>query len=102
MIALSIATTDPDDRCGTEPREPEAVARLRPLLAAVAVMDLDDKVAWAALLRVAWQTTTDLAAQGELPRHLTVDPDDPPVLATRTIAAAWKHATGTPRTRPRG
>jgi hypothetical protein len=76
--------------------EPDGVDRLRPLLAAAAMTDLDDHEVWAAILGVGRRVTLELVADGELPTHLTVSHDDAPVLAARTLAAAWRHVTDTP------
>ena len=96
-----MGSTDRGHRLGQPATEPSPITRLRPLLAAAASTDLDDHVTWAALRMLAHEVTVDLAAHGQLPRHLTVARDDAPVVATRTIAAAWKHVTGTPQRRAR-
>ena len=96
MIAVSIHRTDPDLGEAAVYAGPDGADRLRPLLAAAATTDLDDHEAWTAILRSAHQVTAELLAHGGLPAHLTVCQDDTPVLATRMIAAAWKHVTGSP------
>ena len=97
MNTVTIQRTDQDlteDEGST--RAHDAMVRLRPLLAAAASTDLHDHEAWTAILSVAHLVTADLRENGALPAHLTVAEDDVPVLAARTIAAAWKHATRTP------
>jgi hypothetical protein len=61
------------------------------LLHEVASTSLDDEVGWASVRRRAGVHTARLAADGRLPQHLVVGPDDQPVLVNRTIAAAWRH-----------
>ncbi|MCC5948533.1 MAG: hypothetical protein JJT89_08770 [Nitriliruptoraceae bacterium] len=78
-------------------------ATLRPLLTAVATTDLDDHGRWTSILDDAAEATTQLAAVGVLPPHLTVARTDAPVLAARLIAAAWRHVTAAPaRPHPAG
>lgn len=80
----------------------DPIARLRPLLAAAAELHLDDGEGWSRFRPAARATTAHLAADGALPGHLVVNADDPPVVITRTIAAAWRHVTDAPsRCRPR-
>lgn len=85
-----------DDNSTRHQREPEAVTRLRPLLAAAAELDPQDREGWIRLRRVARLTTAGLVAGGALPGHLAVGPDDAPALVARTVAAAWRHATSAP------
>lgn len=74
----------------------DAINRLRPLLAAVVALDLDDREGWIRLRHAAGVATNALSAAGALPEHLTVGVDDPPVLVSRTLAAAWRYATSAP------
>ena len=83
-------------RTPTDERGTDAVTRLRPLLAAAGELDLRDREAWVRLRHAARLTTAALVAGGSLPEHLAVSPDDPPALVTRTLAAAWRHATSAP------
>lgn len=83
-------------RTAPDGHQPDAVARLRPLLAAAGELDLQDQEGWIRLRHAARVTTAALAVAGALPDHLAVGPDDPPALITRTIAAAWRHATSAP------
>lgn len=62
------------------------------LLDEVGRTDLDAPV-WEVLARRARVVTADLAARGLVPPHLVVAPNDPPVVATRLLAAAWRHAS---------
>jgi hypothetical protein len=76
--------------------ESDAIARLRPLLAAAAELDLQNREGWLRLRHAARVTTGVLAAGGALPEHLAVGADDSPALVARTIAAAWRHTTSAP------
>jgi hypothetical protein len=71
----------------------EAVVRLRPLLDAAAILDLDDHDGWNRLRASARTVTGALAAGGRLPAHLVVALEDPPILVSRTLTAAWRQAT---------
>lgn len=81
MIACS-HTTDRDAGGYVSCPEPDAVVRLRPLLAAAAGTDLGDHEAWMAILGLAHQLAVELVAKGELLAHLAVVHDDAPVLVT--------------------
>lgn len=85
-----------DDISATHERGPEAIARLRPLLAAAAVLDLRDGEGSIRLRHAARVTTAALVAGGALPVHLAVGPDDAPALVIRSVAAAWRHVTSAP------
>jgi hypothetical protein len=78
-------------RADLDDRRRDAAEVLGALLHAAASTSLDDAVAWTGLRRRAAEHTARLAADGRLPRHLVVDHRDPPVLVSRTIAAAWRH-----------
>lgn len=68
---------------------------LERLLALVVADELDD----AALLGVrerAVEVTEHLAGHGLVPAHLTVQPDDPPVVVVRTLAAVLHRVSGAP------
>lgn len=80
----------------TDPVGDDGIERLEALLDAAARLDLHDRVGWARLRDAARVTIGGLVAGGRLPRHLVVVPDDPPVLVTRTIGAAWRHASMAP------
>lgn len=73
-----------------------ALTRLRPLLDAAGMLDLDDREGWNQLRHAAQATTAELVTAGVLPEHLAVGADDPPVVIARTIAAAWRHAASPP------
>jgi hypothetical protein len=75
-----------------------AADRLAVVLAAAAATDLDDP-AWHEVQQDAVATTRDLVDTGDLPHHLAVASQDPPVVAVRTIAAAWRHVTAGPAAR---
>lgn len=74
----------------------DALTRLRPLLDASGLLDLDDREGWNRLRHAARVTTAELVTGGVLPEHLAVAADEPPVLIARTIATAWRHAEKTP------
>lgn len=74
-----------------------AIARLRPLLVDAARLDMGDHPGGIRLRQAARATTAALATGGALPSHLVVGAGDPPAVVTRTIAAAWRHATASPR-----
>lgn len=80
----------------TDEHEFDALTRLRPLLAAAAGLDVEDREGWTRLRHAARITTGTLAVGGTLPMHLTVGPDDSPALVARIVAAAWRHATSAP------
>lgn len=84
------------DDTAARDHESDAITRLRPLLDAAGQLDLEDLEGWNRLRHAARTTTAVLVAGGALPGHLAVSTDDPPVLITRTIAAAWRHATSAP------
>jgi hypothetical protein len=71
-----------------------AAAELHPLVAAAAVLALDDRAGWIALRAAASERTGRLARTGVLPAHLVVGDTDPPVLVGRTLAAAWRRVRG--------
>lgn len=95
---------------GTEPlRDPLVVAepseiaieQIRPLLDAAARLDLLDRDGWDRLRDAARTRFAVLIAGGQLPKHLAIAPDTPPVVVTRSIAAAWRHVTAAPTRRAR-
>jgi hypothetical protein len=102
----------PETTVGTDPRdEPRsghsdatpasatAIGRVRPLLQAAAELDLRDEVGWGQLRKVAASRLNVLIAGGQLPGHLAIVPDDPPMVVTRSIVAAWRHVTDAPSLR---
>lgn len=80
----------------TGPVEDDGLERLVALLDGAASLDLRDRVGWARLRDAARGTIGELVAGCRLPHYLVVAPDDPPILVTRTIAAAWRHASVSP------
>lgn len=97
-VATRIARYDVEPSSTRDP-ESDAVSRLRPLLAAAAALDLQDREGGVRLRHAARVTTAALAASEALPEHLVVGPDDSPTLVVRTIAAGWRHATSAPSRR---
>jgi hypothetical protein len=76
-----------------------AVERVRPLLEAAAELDLWDDAGWSQLRNAAASRLNVLIAGGQLPGHLAIVPDDPPMVVTRSIVAAWRHVTDAPSLR---
>jgi hypothetical protein len=83
----------------TGPGGDDGLERLAALLDSAASLDLRDRVGWTRLRDAARWTIGGLVAGSRLPHYLAIAPDDPPVLVTRTIAAAWRHASASPRHR---
>lgn len=79
--------TSPDR---VDPSTTPAIERLRPLLDTAATLDLEDYEGWQRLRDASGGVVAVLIAGGRLPQHLTVGPNDPPVLVARTLAAAWE------------
>jgi hypothetical protein len=71
-------------------RRSRDAATLRQLLSEASTAALDDVGAWTGLRERAAEQTDRLARAGRLPRHLVVTRSDPPVVAARTLAAAWR------------
>jgi hypothetical protein len=81
-------------RADREARRRDAAEVVGALLQAAATTPLDDVGTWSDLRHRAAHHTARLAADGRLPRHLVIAREDPPVLVSRSIAAAWRHLHG--------
>lgn len=68
---------------------------LAPLLGLAAGLNLADDEAGARLRQRAHLVTSRLVAEGRLPVGLLVATDDPLVVVTRTLAAAWRRTAPT-------
>ena len=79
-----------------------ATERVERLLDAAATLDLDDRAAWSRLHAAARKVIGALIADDRLPDHLAIGPDDPPVLISRTLAAARRHVTDPRPSQPSG
>lgn len=88
LTDLRPSSRSPADRISDGPTGAE---RLRPLLDAAAQLDPHDHIGWRRLGEESRVVIAVLAADGCLPRHLAVDPDDPPVLIARLLSVAWRH-----------
>lgn len=74
-------------------RAPSPAEELRALRDDAAALDLDDAVATAAFTTRARASLAQLHAAGQLPRHLDVSEDDPPVVVVRLVARVGRVTT---------
>ena len=78
-------------RAGLAARE-----QLWPLLERARELDLDDADAVARLGEQAHRVSARLAAAGQLPPALVIDPQAPGVVIVRAISVAWRRVTPPP------